>query len=318
MTDAAVPRYPRYPIYVPSRGRARSCKTAEALLRDRVPFWLVVEAAEVDAYRSALPDAPILPLPGSDYGSVVFARNAIRDHAAASGAARHWQIDDNVFWFERVYEGRRIPCNAGVALRAVEDLADRYENVGVAGLNYHMFGMAVTAPVTLNCHVYSCCLIDHAMPFRWRGRRNEDTDLCLQALSGGWCTLLVNVFLVWKLRTMAMQGGNTDALYAGDGRLRMARELERRWPGVVTTRRRFKRPQHVVADAWTRFTVPLIPKPGLPPDPAPDEYGLSLRAVPGRAVKSPAVRDFLARMGRAPGTADRAEAGGTADAGGRS
>ena len=96
------------------------------------------------------------------------------------------------------------------------------------------------------------------MDFEWRGKYNEDTDLCLQVLSAGWATVLFNAFMVQKMHTMAMKGGNTDQLYEGDGRLEMARSLERQWPGVVEVKRKFKRPQHHIIKAWRQFDTPLI------------------------------------------------------------
>ena len=103
----------------------------------------------------------------------------------------------------------------------------------------------------------------NSTPFRWIGKYNEDTDLCLQALAGGWCTILINAFMCDKKPTMTMKGGNTEHLYLGDGRLKMARELERRWPGIVQTKRRFGRPQHVVKHAWKKFDTQLKLRPGV-------------------------------------------------------
>ena len=55
-----------------------------------------------------------------------------------------------------------------------------------------------------------------------------------------------------------MKGGNTDQLYKGDGRLEMARTLERAWPYAVDVKRRFQRPQHVVKNQWQKFDTQLI------------------------------------------------------------
>lgn len=79
---------------------------------------------------------------------------------------------------------------------------------------------------------------------------------------------------------MTMKGGNSSQLYQGDGRTTMARSLERVWPGVVTTNRRFGRPQHVVADSWKKFDTKLIRKPGLDLDllDKVNNYGLTLKA----------------------------------------
>jgi hypothetical protein len=250
----------RYPLYVISKGRADCCLTARFLMRDKVPFALVVEPQEAELYAARFGDTRVLMLPFSNLGlGSIPARNWVWEHAKAAGHERHWILDDNIYAIERRFEGRRIRCNADLALGSVEDFIDRYENIAIGGLNYHMFapGHRAIKPFVANVHVYSCLLIRNDLEYRWRGRYNEDTDLCLQVLAGGWCTVLVATFLIHKVATMKMKGGNTDHLYAGDGRLRMARSLERMWPGVVTTRRRFHRAQHVIDNAWKHFTTPL-------------------------------------------------------------
>ena len=47
---------PRYPVYVPSKGRHDRCLTAKFLQRDGVPFHFVVEPQEFDAYASHFPE----------------------------------------------------------------------------------------------------------------------------------------------------------------------------------------------------------------------------------------------------------------------
>lgn len=272
-------RLPRYPIYVISKGRANCCLTARFLLADGCPFMLVIEPQEADAYAGVVHPEQLRVLPFSNLGlGSIPARNWCWEDARTAGYARHWILDDNIWHIKRRYHGRRIPCASGVALAAIEDFIDRYENVGVAGLNYEMFlptGHHIP-PFYLNVHVYSCLLIDNELPMRWRGRYNEDTDLCLQVLAAGLCTVLINAFLITKQRTMTMKGGNAATLYQGDGRLKMARSLERIWPGVVSIKRRFQRPQHVVD--WKRFDTPLRLKPdvNLAALPRIDDYGLHL------------------------------------------
>lgn len=288
---------PGYPVYVPSKGRAEVCTTPRFLQADGVPFFLVVEQQEVDAYAARWGSEHLLVLPFQNQG-LIAARNWIRDHAEASGAARHWQLDDNIQWTDRRWKARRIRCDAGLALSACEVFTDRYTNIGVSGLNYHMFmpSHQQAPPFYLNAHVYSCSLINHAMPYRWRLRYNDDTDLCLQALAGGWCTVLVNAFLAKKTWTMQIPGGNTADLYQGDGRLMMARQLERMWPGVVETRRRFGRPQHHVK--WGKFDTPLQLRPGLELADLPpvDELGMVL--VQRAEIQSETLRAALAEASR--------------------
>jgi hypothetical protein len=254
---------------------------------------LVVEAQEADKYAAQFGEECILVLPFSNRGSVIPARNWIKEHSTKEGHERHWQLDYNIRGFKRWYKGDRIKCRAGVALRVPEDFTDRYENIAIAGLNYEMFAVGKTSgPYYLNCHVYSCSLILNSIPHEWRGKYNEDTDLCLQVLADGWCTILFNVFLARKMWTMQFSGGNTDELYReDDGRLKMARSLERMWPGVVHTGRRFQRPQHVVHDAWQKFDTPLKRKPGLKLGDGTNEYGMELEQR--KTIRSTDVKKIL-------------------------
>jgi hypothetical protein len=288
---------PRYPVYIPSKGRYENCLTAKFLAEDGVPFHLVVEPQEADAYAARFGSDRVLVLPWDNPGSVIPARNWIKDYATAAGHLRHWQLDDNIRRVGRRWKGdKRITCDSGVALAVVEDLADRYENVAIAGMTYEMFlpNIRKFPPFYRNCRVYSCSLVLNSLPHRWRGRYNEDADLCLQVLADNWCTVLVNAFFVSKVCTMVMQGGNTTTLYQGDGRLKMARALERMWPGVVRTDRRFQRPQHVVRDGWKKFDNPLKLRKGIDLDSLPpvDEYGMKLIEV--APIRSEALRRLVA------------------------
>lgn len=293
-----MPPTPRHPIYVISKGRADCALTAQFLIADGVPFRIVVEPQEAEAYAAVVGAERVLVLPFSNLGrGSIPARNWVWEHAKESGAARHWILDDNIKRMHRRYKGKRVACNSAYAFAVCEDVFDRYENIAIGGINYSTFigvqgGRNGLAPVYANCRVYSCLCIDNSVPLRWRGRYNEDMDLCLQVLASGWCTLLVNAFGIDKAITMTMKGGNSDELYKGDGRLTMARSLERVWPHVVETRRRFGRPQHAVRDSWRKFDTPLRLKPGI--DPAamvPNEYGMQLVAV--APVKSPRLQAWL-------------------------
>ena len=293
-------RMPRYPVYVPSKERSTTCLTAQFLIRDGVPFHLVVEPSQVDAYRKVFPDQSILVLP-RDGMRLLGSRLWIREHSIAAGFDRHWQLDDNLRCVMRLYRGRRIRANSGIALRCVEDFSDRYTNIGVSGMNYTMFvPNNHPTPYWLNCHVYSCSLINNRMPHKWRLLYNDDTDLCLQVLASGMCTVAVSVFSIQKVRTGIIKGGNTDDLYRDDGRLTMAKSLERMWPGVVVTKRRFQRPQHVIVKSWRQFDQQLIRRTDIDWSAIEqnriDEYGLSLMKL--KPIESAALQRWWNRHGK--------------------
>jgi TET-associated glycosyltransferase-like protein len=286
---------PRYPIFIPSKGRVDNCLTPPLFVRWHVPFTLVVEPQEETAYRHRFPDTPVLVLPDNNQG-LIYARNWIWEYSVQQGDERHWQIDDNIREYRRRYKTKRLYCDPNIAIRICEDFTDRYENVALSGLNYYMFvpDNQSFPPFHHNCHVYSNTLIYNDLPYRYRPPANEDVDLCLQVLSSGeWCTIALNVFLAQKVATMRMKGGQTDAAYQADGRLFMAKAMERVWPGVVETKRRYHRPQHVVKDAWQSFDTPLRLKDGLRLEdfPAYDEHEMTLTQT-RETIQHPVLRQL--------------------------
>lgn len=289
---------PRYPVYVPSKGRAHRPLTARMFAKAGVPFFVVVEPSEVESYEKEWKDQ-LLVLPEDGRG-LVYSRNWIKDHARDAGHARHWQFDDDVYRIRRMHAGYRIPVDASIALCMIEDFIDRYENVALASINSQFFTPVSRGasrqrwpPFYLNSRCYTCFIMRNDLPNRWRFRYNEDTDMTLQVLSDGWCSILFNVFLIDTPATMTAKGGQMANMYGGDGRLKMARELERVWPGVVTTYRRFGRPQHRVD--WRIFDTALKQ---LPTDewPLARNYGLQLEAV-AEKVESPNLRKLLDEHG---------------------
>jgi hypothetical protein len=239
----------RYPIYVISKGRWQTPLTARALLKLGIPFYLVVEPQERDQYAAALAPVQILALPFSNLGQgSIPARNFVWEHALSSGAERHWILDDNIDGFYRLNNNLKVKVISENPFTFAEDFSDRYLNVAISGLNYEFFAdrRSIQPPFILNTRVYSCILIRNDLPYRWRGRYNEDTDLCLRALKDGHCTILFNAFLAKKMPTMTMKGGNTEELYDGDGRLLMAQSLQEQHPDVVTITRKWNRWQHQV------------------------------------------------------------------------
>lgn len=260
--ETPTPVRPRYPIYIVSKGRWDSRQTSRALEEMGVPYSIVVEPQEYEQYAAVIDPAKILTLPFSNLGEgSIPARNWVWEHAIATGAERHWILDDNIKQFDRLWKNTKVQVTSGVLFSLAEEFVDRYENVAMAGFNYaHLLPQRERVPpFLLNTRIYSCILLDNSLPFRWRGRYNEDTDLSLRILKAGLCTVLFNAFLCWKRPTMTMGGGNTDELYQGDGRLKMALSLQEQHPDVVTVGWKWGRPQHQVY--YGRFKRNrLIPK----------------------------------------------------------
>lgn len=272
---------PIYPIYIPSKGRATTAQTPVRLRDMGVPFSLVVEPCDESAYRSAMPWATILVLPFENLGQgSIPARNWIWDHAIAANAPRHWVLDDNICRFYRLNLNRRIPVSSGAIFRAAESFADRYENVALAGFNNIAFAPDREPDIpafVLNTRIYSMTLIDTALPHRWRGKYNEDTDLSLRVLKDGLCTVQFNAFLGDKATTMRMAGGNTDTVYAGgDHRREFAESLVEQHPDVARVVWKFGRWHHEV-DYSSFKKNGLVLRHGVTPTGEPNEFGMVLR-----------------------------------------
>lgn len=292
---------PIYPAYVISKGRWKTRLTVKALDAMHVPYRMVIEPQEYDQYAAVIDSSRILTLPPEIAGSgcSIPARNWVWQHSISEGFKRHWLLDDNIQYFTRTNHNLGIRCETGAIFRAVEQFADRYENVALTGMQNAQFMLAKCKrpAFSLNTRVYSATLIlnDLSLPTpegdHWRGRYNEDTDLCIRALKAGWCTVLFNTFNIKKTTTMKMSGGNSDILYAGDprqedsGRHKMALSLKAQHPDVVKVSWRFNRWQHV-ADysacaaignkaVWNGCVLKL--KPGIKISKNPDEFGMVLQ-----------------------------------------
>lgn len=177
--------------------------------------------------------------------------------------------------------------------RAAEDFVDRYSNVAIAGFQYESFAQRRSKwpPFALNTRVYSCILIKNDLPYDWRGRYNEDTDLSLRALKDGWATVLFYAFLANKIATMTMAGGNTDELYAGtnagpkekDGRWLMAEALRELHPDVVKIVWKWGRWQHHVDYSGFKGNAPKL-RDGVALADLPDEFGMELKKINGETA----------------------------------
>lgn len=243
---------PSYPIYIISKGRWESRLTVKALEEVNVTYRIVVEPQECGQYATVIDPTKILVLPFGNLGQgSIPARNWVWEHAIGEGHKRHWILDDNIRKFYRLNRNNRFEVRTEAIFRAAEDFVDRYRNIALAGFQYRGFGNQAQKhpPFILNTRIYSCILIQNNLPYRWRGRYNEDTDLSLRALKDGWCTILFCAFLADKKATMTMRGGNTESLYRldnEDGRLLMAQSLQQQHPDVVSITHKWGRWQHQV------------------------------------------------------------------------
>ncbi len=296
--DGGKPVKPHYPIYIVSKGRWEKRLTSDHLSAMGLRHYIVVEEAERKRYKRRVSSfARVLVLDPKfkaeydtcdDLGDSKSkgpgaARNFAWEHSIGRGKPWHWVMDDNIHGFFRLYRNLKTPCVSGALFRAQEDFVERYTNVGMAGPNYFMFASRKTVmpPYTVNTRIYSCNLIRNDLPYRWRGRYNEDTDLSLRMLKDGLATIQFNAFLQMKMTTQTMAGGNNDDFYKQEGTRAKSEMQLKLHPDVSEVVERWGRVHHYVD--YRRFKKnKLILKPEfVEASPGADEYGMVLQDLVG-------------------------------------
>lgn len=288
---------PNFPVYIVSKTRWQKHRrlTARYLEWMKVPFYIVVEESQYKQYSRAVRKGTVLVLPQKyldeydtcdDLGNTKSkgpgaARNFCWDHSISIGAKWHWVMDDNLRGFYRYHKNNRNIVTDGTILKCAEDFCLRYTNIAIAGLNYRFFitSMEEYPPFYLNTRIYSCLLIRNDIPYRWRGRYNEDTDISLRVLKDGWCTVLFNAFLCDKIVTQAIAGGNTEEFYAKEGTTAKSKMLRELHPDVTRLIIRFNRPHHYVDYTPFRFNLLQRKKDGIEYQGV-NNYGMKLGPIP--------------------------------------
>jgi hypothetical protein len=285
---------PDYPIYIVSKGRWESRLTSKALERMNVPYFIIIEEQEYDQYASVIDSQKILVLPRhylenyDTFDNLGFikskgpgsARNFAWDHSISINAPWHWVMDDNIASFQRLNRNLMVKVTNGAIFKASEDFVHRYENLAIAGFNYDFFCQSKEKhpPFILNTRIYSCLLIRNDIPYRWRGRYNEDTDLSLRALKDGWCTIQFNAFIQEKAQTQTMKGGNSDEFYFKEGTMPKSQMLADMHPDVAKVVWKFNRwHHHVDYRAFKKNRLRFKPDLNIPD--AINNYGMKLVTI---------------------------------------
>jgi len=242
---------PRYPIYIPSKGRSDCCRTAHLLNRNECEFKLVVEPQDIDSYTKKFGASYVLALPEDNPGHVSYSRNWIKQHAHEAGAVRHWQLDDDINRFMFYTNNRRSCQPADTILQSMEQFADQYKNVAVCGPMYSTWAAMARKPFSVNRLCASAFLISDDDQFVWR-RVIEDVDYCLQVLAAGFCTVLFHAFAMDVVSPVA----DSVAYSMSEKRMDAIRRLRSLWP-KLDIRIKKTGTQLDCSRVWRKFTTPL-------------------------------------------------------------
>ena len=282
---------PKYPIYIVSKGRAHNGLTYKALDEMGVPYKMIIEESEYEDYARVIDEEDLMTCPLNkklEYDTFwpnekTTGPGAARNHAwhdsMKNGHSHHWVMDDNLDAFHRLNRNQKPEVTSGTIFKIMEDWVGRYDNIALAGPNYYSFCKKTDAvpPYVLNTRIYSCILVNNDIPYRWRGKYNEDTDLSLRALKDGWCTVQFNAFLQGKVTTQRMNGGNHEQFYSKEGTRNKSQMLAEMHPDVAEVVWKFNRWHHKVdyrpfkANRLIRNDTPIVK--GI------NNYGMAIRHI---------------------------------------
>jgi hypothetical protein len=207
----------KYPIYIPSKGRANKCKTANMLLAQGIKnFFIVVEKDEYKDYCKNFDPKYILMLPKSNYGSVVPAKNLAMEHSIKNGFKYHWQLDDDI---SRVFEhklGKKVHNDTNKIFTYIESLIKKYPNVKLFGIKTSTSFLSQGGPEITHNTSLTCLMLVANMDLRFKFiPMGGDIDYQLQILRKGYDILRLNNFAFDYPSPMKNAGGYTD-IYKDD------------------------------------------------------------------------------------------------------
>jgi len=285
---------PKYPVYIVSKGRWETRHTSRTLHQLGVKHFIVVEQQEFNSYKAAIDDSATLlildPLYQEAYDACDDlgmtkskgpgpARNFVWDHAQnVLKSEWHWVMDDNIDGFARLTDNLKTFVADGTMFRCMEDFCERYENVAMGGPNYWMFAKRKQKipPFIFNTRIYSCNLIRNDVPYRWRGRYNEDTDLSIRMMRDGFVTVQFNAFLQNKLTTQSVAGGCNAEFYEKEGTGPKSEMQVRLHPDISRLTERFGRIHHYVDYSVFEHNIPKL-KADVQLKSGVDNYGMFIK-----------------------------------------
>jgi hypothetical protein len=221
----------KYPIFIPTKGRADCAALPRLLCQSGISYTLVVEPQDEVDYRRSFPGVDLLILGGNDRG-IVFSRQSILDHARRGGYKWYWQIDDNIRGFHEVKAGRCVHALPETALLETERAVCFHQKIALVALQYQQFAWSSRKQYDWNRRAYCCVLTrtDTGINYRDGMDGKEDVDFMLQHFRAGWMSVTMNHWAMGKPTMGENRKGGLVELYRAGRDGDAARKLVALWP----------------------------------------------------------------------------------------
>ena len=221
-------------ICIPSLGRPDS-KTARLLNEHGIAFKIFVETHEYGAYRDLWGADRVVSLPGKDYGCAAYARNFIKSYARDRDNI-FWMIDDDIRCFYKREGQKLVKVDPGEPLEYGFEFIHKYSNLATFGYPANTWARFAKYPHQINKMNYGCYVVNPHHPFEYTPKTADDLDMCLQILTGGWCTWLNNEYAFDMVPMQSQSGGYTD-IRANGGDLRRKKAVCAKWKDLTLVRK---------------------------------------------------------------------------------
>lgn len=217
---------PECPVFIPSRGRSDTATIPRVFDAEGIPYTLVVEPHEYDAYAQRFPAADVLRLPESDRG-VWYVRQFILEYCRENNIDWYWQFDDNI----KRFVGAGKPCTATEALAYAEQLVKEYANLAMVSFDYQQYAFRQRVEYSVNRRA-ACAVLT------WSGPGGdyipidpkEDVDFQLQRLAAGMSTILIHRYAMEKPPMGCGGKGGCHDMYASGKHVESAKRMLEKWP----------------------------------------------------------------------------------------
>lgn len=222
------------PIFIPSKGRAGSAKCIAKLLEEGVPFFIVVEPAEAEAYRLAYAKAQFLILEKNNAG-IAHVRNFILAYVREKGFRWFWQLDDDINMMGYVKEKKVFKTPFLFVLREALAVLNEIPGLAIGALEYQQFAWSATKNFAMNSYCDTAVVInvERTKLLQYRPDVKEDRDFVLQALSLGLSSARSTRFCFRAPKNGSNAGGLHDEYKAGLERS-WSDNMIRLWPGICS------------------------------------------------------------------------------------
>ena len=197
----------KYTVYIPSKGRADTLSMHKHCIKEGIPYKVVVEPQDADAYSETVGKDNLVILERNDQG-IAYARTSIKYHSESLGEKYHWQMDDDMKHFSIRTGGKNVKVGLKNNIAIMEYVTELFDNIAISGMGNDVFAWSKPAPIKENQIACGCFLVNNSVDNYWRYGTVEDIDYTLMCLEKGYSTFVFSHIVFTSPPSGTNKGGN--------------------------------------------------------------------------------------------------------------